>query len=147
MSQEVIEKTEALQQPEEQSLDNLVTEFYAWLSPQEKVWNNDADQLAELFTQFLRSPVKAVPESTITQLHGTFYDWMKHHPDRTPFLAKKLRRPNDTLGAPPLTEVISWQERWNHAQMEHYGRTQLKPKLAEKKEQRGSSIADKPLRD
>ena len=39
MSQEVIEKTEALQQPEEQSLDNLVTEFYAWLSPQEKVWN------------------------------------------------------------------------------------------------------------
>jgi hypothetical protein len=126
---------------------NLIVEFRNWLTPRQKIWENDGDQLAELFTEFLRSPLKRVPESTITDLQVQFYSWMRHHPMELHFLARKLRELSDRLSSPPVTEIESWEERWNRAQMESYGKYKPQPKATERKQSREVTTAEKPLRD
>lgn len=148
MSLEVTEKIEPLQQADEKSFDDLVAEFYAWLTPPEKLWEDDEDQLADLFTEFLRSPLRAVPEATITHLQGEFYTWMKHHSDRVHFLAKKLRQPTDRLGSPPNTTIEPWDKRWNKAQMEKYAQPQSQKEPTEPRQLPPQiTTLEKPLRD
>ena len=147
MSVDVLESLETEFKGAEKDFVNLLVEFRDWLTPQEKLWDNDEDQLAELFTEFLRSPLKRVPEATITQLQGQMYDWMRHHPAELHFLAKKIREPIDRSGSPDMTAIEPWNERWNKAQMKHHGEELVQPIVSEKKKTPRSTTAEKPLRD
>ena len=133
---------------ETRSLSNLVAEFQAWLTPQEKIWDDQDDQLAELFTEFLRGPQRRVPEAIITQLQGEFYTWLKRHSMEVHFLVKKLRQPGSERSPLPGEETLSWEQRWNEARSREHGQPQPKTTPdANYNNHRYTTTAEKPLRD
>lgn len=146
MALETADQIDQLGEKKLPTMDDLMADFYVWLAPQEKVWEDDEDQLAELFTQFLRSPLRSVPEPTITNLQAEFYTWLQHHPSELQAFSNKLRRRREGQ-ASIQEEIPPWQERWNSARMATYGQPQLKPERAKDKDSLQKTTAEKPLRD